>query len=180
MQQAAQRYVKTQISTTSQGDLVVMLFDAAVKFLVTAKVNLAEGDMAGKGIAVSRALDVLDELTASLNMEKGGDLAVNLQSLYAFCSNRLVWANLKKDPKMIDEVIKVLAGIRGAYAEIAVLPEARAAAAETAAGRRVAATGVNPRVPSPAVSAPAGEFTPPSRGRAGAEAYKKSALTGIL
>jgi flagellar protein FliS len=178
MQPAAQSYFKTQVSTTSQGDLVVMLFDAAVKFLVTAKVGLAKGDMAGKGIAVSRALDILNELSSSLNMEKGGDLAENLHSLYSFCSNHLVRANMKKDPKMIDEVIKILAGIRGAYAEIAELPEARAAAAETAAGRRVAATGVGLRGPIPAVPAPVGDVTAAVRGRAGVAAYKKSALAG--
>jgi flagellar protein FliS len=180
MQPAAQSYFKTQVSTTSQGDLVVMLFDAAVKFLVTAKVALAQGDMAGKGIAVSRTLDILNELSSSLNMEKGGDLAVNLHGLYTFCSNHLVRANLKKDPKMIDEVVKVLAGIRSAYAEIAVLPEARAAAAETAAGRRVAAAGVGigPRGPIP--TAPADGIAEAVRGRAGAAAYKKSALTAVV
>jgi flagellar protein FliS len=176
MQPAAQSYFKTQVSTTSQGDLVVMLFDAAVKFLVTAKVGLARGDMAGKGIAVSRALDILNELSSSLNMEKGGELAVNLRSLYTFCSNHLVRANLKKDPAMIDEVLKILAGIRGAYAEIAELPEARAAAAETAAGRRVAAAGAGLRSPIPAIPPPAGDFAAPARGRAGVAAYKKSAL----
>ncbi|MDR2124996.1 MAG: flagellar export chaperone FliS [Desulfovibrio sp.] len=176
MQPAAQSYFRTQVSTTSQGDLVVMLFDAAVKFLVTAKVGLANGDMAGKGIAVSRALDILNELSSSLNIEKGGDLAVNLHSLYSFCSNHLVRANLKKDPAMIDEVIKILAGIRGAYAEIAELPEARAAAAETAAGRRAASAGIGLRGPIPVVPAPAGDSGAPARGRAGVAAYKKSAL----
>ncbi|MDR1945952.1 MAG: flagellar export chaperone FliS [Desulfovibrio sp.] len=175
MQPAAQSYFKTQVSTTSQGDLVVMLFDAAVKFLVTAKVGLSEGDMAGKGIAVSRTLDILNELTSTLNMEKGGELAVNLRSLYTFCSNHLVRANLKKDPAMIDEVIKVLTGIRSAYAEISVLPEAREAAACTAAGRRVAAGGSASRIPVGAFAS-AGGFTAPARGRAGAEAYRKSAL----
>jgi flagellar protein FliS len=177
MQPAAQSYFKTQVSTTSQGDLVVMLFDAAVKFLVTAKVGLSTGDMAGKGIAVSRALDILNELSSSLNMEKGGDLAVNLYGLYTFCSNHLVRANMKKDPAMIDEVIRILAGIRGAYAEIADLPEARAAAAETAAGRRVATAGVGLRGRIPAASQPAGGAAP-VRGRAGVAAYKKSVLAG--
>ncbi|MDR0827020.1 MAG: flagellar export chaperone FliS [Desulfovibrio sp.] len=136
MQQVAKSYARTQITTTSQGDLVIMLYDAALKFVGQAKERLAEGDMAKKGIAISKALDILNELSASLNVTRGGDLALNLSSLYCFCTNHLVKANIKKDPAMLDEVCKILLSLRNAYAEIAVLPEARAAAAEAASNRR--------------------------------------------
>lgn len=139
MQRAASAYFQTQVTTTSQGDLVVMLFDGTLKFLNQAKAYLAANDMAKKGIAISKALDVINELDSTLNMEKGGSLANNLHSLYLFCSNHLVKANLKKDPGMIDDVIKVFAGLRGAYAEILTLPEARAAAQEAAANLRATA-----------------------------------------
>lgn len=133
MQKAAQAYFQTQVTTTNQGDVVVLLYDGAIKFLNKAKELLAANDMAGKGINISKALDVISELDGSLNLEKGGSLAHNLHGLYSFCLNHLVKANLKKSPEMIDDVIKVLAGLRSAYAEILSMPEAQAAAQEAAA-----------------------------------------------
>lgn len=145
MQRAANAYFQTQVTTTSQGDLLVMLYDGAIKFLNQAKDHLAANDMAKKGIAISKALDVLNELESTLNMEKGGELARNLHGLYVFCANHLVRANLKKDAAMIDEVIKILLGIRSAYAQILSLPEAQAAAQEAAAQMRATAI-MPPRV----------------------------------
>lgn len=132
MQRAAQAYFQTQVTTTSQGDLVIMLYDGAVKFLTQAKEHLAANDMARKGLAISKALDVINELDSALNMEKGGSLSTNLHSLYLFCSNHLVMANLKKDADMIDHVLKILLGLRSAYSQIVALPEAQTAAEEAA------------------------------------------------
>lgn len=136
MQRAATAYLQTQVTTTSQGDIVIMLFDGALKFLNQAKELLAKNDMAGKGLAISRTLDIINELDSTLNMEKGGAVAANLHGLYVFCTNHLVRANLKKDAKMVDEVLNILSGIRGAWAEIVSLPEAQAAAQEAAANMR--------------------------------------------
>ncbi len=133
MQRAAHAYLQTQVTTTSPGDILILLYDGAIKFLNRAKEGLAANDMAAKGIAISKTLDIINELDSTLNLDKGGELAANLHNLYFFCNSRLVMANLKKDAKMIDEVIKILAGLRSAYAEIASLPEAQAAAQATAA-----------------------------------------------
>ena len=133
MQRAAHAYLQTQVITTSPGNILILLYDGAVKFLNRAKEGLAANDMAAKGIAISKALDIINELDSTLNLDKGGELAANLHNLYFFCNSRLVMANLKKDAKMIDEVIKILAGLRSAYAEIVSLPEAQAAAQTTAA-----------------------------------------------
>jgi len=133
MQRVASAYLQTQVTTTSQGDLVVMLYDGALKFLHQAKAYLAANDMAQKGITISKALDVINELDCALNMKQGGSLAGNLHGLYLFCSSQLVKANMKKDPAMIDNVIRVLSGLRSAYAQILTLPEAQAAAQQAAA-----------------------------------------------
>lgn len=133
MHKAAQAYLQTQVTTTSQGELLLLLYDGAIKFLTQAKERMAARDMAGKGVLISKALDVINELDSSLNAEKGGELADNLHKLYFYCSTRLLSANLKLDPNLIDEVIKVLSGLRGAYAQIVNTPEAQAAAADVAA-----------------------------------------------
>ncbi|MDL2316972.1 flagellar export chaperone FliS [Desulfovibrio sp. OttesenSCG-928-A18] len=138
MQLASQRYKQTQVTTTSQGDLLIMLYDAALKFLNQAKEGLAANNMAAKGIAISKALDIINELDCTLNKEKGGTLAENLHGLYTFCTGHLVKANIQKSATMIDDVLKVITGIRSAYAEIAPSPEAREAAAEAAANLHMA------------------------------------------
>ncbi len=131
MQKAAKAYFQTQVATTSQGKLLLMLYDGCIKFLNQAKIKIEERDYAQKGILISKALDVINELDCSLNAEKGGDLAENLHKLYFYCSTRLLNANLKMDISYIDEVIKILAGLRSAYAQIIDTPEAAAAAAMT-------------------------------------------------
>ena len=163
MQRAAHAYLQTQVTTTSPGDVLILLYDGAIKFLNRAKEGLAANDMAAKGIAISKTLDIINELDSTLNLDKGGDLAANLHNLYFFCNSRLVMANLKKDVKMIDEVIKILAGLRSAYAEIVSLPEAQAAAQTTAANMHPTAVmparaqaGTSPSggaVPAPGASA---------------------------
>ena len=118
MLKAAHAYLSTQVTTTTQGDLLVMLYDAAIKFLKQSKVKIDERNYAEKGILISRALDIISELAQSLNKEKGGELAQNLNQIYFFCSTQLAKANLKMDTKMIDEVIGLLSTLRGAYAQI--------------------------------------------------------------
>ena len=117
MQSAARSYFQTQVATTTQGDLLIMLFDAALKFLRQAKEKIAAKDYAKKGILISKALDILSELQGTLNAQKGGELAERLQKLYFFCSTRLLAANLKMDVAKIDEVMHILTGLRDAFNE---------------------------------------------------------------
>ncbi len=133
MQKGTSAYLQTQVTTTSQGEILLMLYDGAIKFLTNAKTLIAARDMAGKGNAISRALDIVNELDSTLNMEKGGELSRNLHTLYLFCNKRLLMANLKASPEILDEVITILTNLRSAYAAIATLPEAMAAGEEVAA-----------------------------------------------
>jgi flagellar secretion chaperone FliS len=117
MQSAARSYFQTQVTTTTQGDLVVMLFDAALKFLHQAKEKMLEKNYAQKGVLISRALDILTELQGSLNVKKGGDLADRLLKLYFYCSATLLTANLKMDTAKVDEVVHILDGLRDAFSQ---------------------------------------------------------------
>lgn len=85
-----------------------MLYDGAIKFLRLAIKKLEEKDYAGKGYYINKAQDIINELNAVLNMESGGELAVNLRKLYAFMVRHLAEANVKKDAEMIKEVIGLL------------------------------------------------------------------------
>ncbi|WP_022660862.1 flagellar export chaperone FliS [Paucidesulfovibrio longus] len=141
MSKAAHAYLATQVTTTSQGQLLVMLYDAAIKFLKQAKERIEAKDYAKKGILISRAMDIISELANSLNRDKGGKLADNLDSLYMFCNIRLAKANLKMDVRMIDEVLNILTNIRSAYAQIVPEAEKRANGQAMAGLNRMAAMG---------------------------------------
>jgi flagellar protein FliS len=144
MQKAAQAYLSTQIHTTSKGELLLMLYDAAINFMKQAKVKIDEKDYAAKGILISKAIEVISELASSMNKEKGGELAENLSKLYIFCNTRLLQANLKMDTEKLDEVIKIIDGIASAYREIIPTEEAQAAVPlQTAATANSGTTNVN-------------------------------------
>jgi flagellar protein FliS len=127
MRQAAKVYFETQVTTTSQGQVLIMLYDGAIKFLTQARTCMEARDYAGKGKLISSAIDVINELASSLNPDKGGDLAANLNQLYFYCNKRLFMANSRMEIAGVDEVIKILSGIRSAYAQIVDSPEAVAA-----------------------------------------------------
>ena len=138
MQNAVKAYRETQVTTTSPGQVLIMLYDGALNYLAQARERIEARDVVQKGILISKALDVINELASSLNADKGGDLAANLNQLYFFCNKRLFMANLKMDVTMIDEVAKILSGLRSAYAQIMDSPEARAASAQVEASRKTA------------------------------------------
>jgi len=133
MSSAAQAYQQTNFNTVGQGELLLMLYDGAIKFLRQAKEKILVKDYAQKGILISKTIDIINELAGSLNMEKGGSIAVNLNNLYFFCTTHLLQANLKMDPEKVDNVIKILSELRGAYAEIIEKPEAMRAAQQISA-----------------------------------------------
>ncbi|HDQ39795.1 MAG TPA: flagellar export chaperone FliS [Desulfonatronum sp.] len=118
MYNAARAYLQTQVTTTKPGDVVVLLYEGAINFLKQAKVKITERDVEAKGILISKAMDIISELDASLNTQKGGELGDNLHKLYFYCNTRLLQANLKLEPKLIDEVVTILAGLKSAFAEI--------------------------------------------------------------
>ena len=136
MIRASQAYFQTRATTTSQGEVVVLLYDGAISFLNRAVDQIKVKNYAEKGILISKALDVINELDSTLNHDKGGNLANNLHSLYLFCSTSLLKANLKMDIELITKVIDILSNLKSAFQEIVNTPEAKAAAQETVMGQR--------------------------------------------
>ena len=101
-------YKEHAIGIQSKGRLVVMLYEGAVKFLNLAIKSLEEKNYAEKGKYIAKAQDVINELNAVLDMEAGGEIAKNLRQLYCFMVRRLSEANIKKDPRLIQDVIDLM------------------------------------------------------------------------
>lgn len=80
---------------------------------------MENGNIAAKGTAISKAIDIISNgLAASLDIEKGGELAERLAALYEYMSSRLLWANLKNDLSALDEVATLLSEIQDAWRQI--------------------------------------------------------------
>lgn len=105
-------YQETEVNTASPVKLVLVLYEAAINRTVRAKKCLEDGDMACKGELISKAIDIISELMVSLDLANGGGMAENLRRLYSYCIDRLIEANVKKDPKQLDAVIGVLCALR--------------------------------------------------------------------
>lgn len=118
MLKAAKAYLATQVTTSSQGDLLLMLYDTAIKHMHQAIEKMRAGDVAGKGMLITKAINIVSELQESLNKERGGDISKNLFHLYFFCNTRLLKANLQMSVEMVEEVITILTGLRQAFAQI--------------------------------------------------------------
>lgn len=159
MLKAAKAYLVTQVSTSSQGDLLLMLYDTAIKHLHQAIEKMQAKDVAGKGMLISKAINIVSELQESLNKERGGEISKNLFQLYFYCNTRLLTANLKMNPEMVEEVINILTGLRQAFAQI--MPSADGVASLTQQGvtHEPSALAQSPAkaqtaVPAPVVVAP--------------------------
>ena len=119
---AAYAQVSTDIvvETADPHRLILMLFDGACTAIVMARAHLARKEIAEKGVAISRAIDIIDNgLLASLDIKAGGELAERLAALYRYIVQRLLWANLKNDEAALDECLNLLGEIHSAWAEIA-------------------------------------------------------------
>lgn len=113
-QNAYSAYQKNNVTTASQGRLVVLLYEGAVKNLKGA-INLFENDgtvkasnIEGFGKFLQKAQAIITELQVSLDMEKGGEIASNLMALYIFFNKQLTEANIKKDKDVLDSILKMM------------------------------------------------------------------------
>jgi flagellar protein FliS len=112
-------YQDSAVTTQSKGRLIVLLYDGAIKFMKLAIKELEANNFEAKGKYINKAQDIINELNAVLDMNAGGDIANNLRKLYSFMSNRLSEANLKRDPKIIREVIELMEELNQSWKAIA-------------------------------------------------------------
>lgn len=112
-----QSYRQIQIETASSLELVIKLYDGAVRFINQAKNGLETKDYTLTNESFRRAQDIIDELNDTLNMD-AGEIAVNLRNLYVFIKQTLVEANVKKDSKNLDNALQLLITLRSAWREL--------------------------------------------------------------
>lgn len=125
-QNALSAYKETRIRTAGQGQLIIMLYDGAIKQMDKAT-ELIKSDGTSKSpsaiekinSALIKAQEIITELMASLDFEAGGEIAANLFSLYNWFNRELLQANLSRDVARIAKVREFMDSLRSAWQEIA-------------------------------------------------------------
>lgn len=112
--------LETSVSHSSPHQLVVLLLAGARQAILLARGGIEQKDIPLKGRSITRAIDIiLNGLRASLDQDKGGDIAANLGALYDYMARRLLRANMDNDIGALDEVLRLLTEIQEAWEAIA-------------------------------------------------------------
>ena len=114
------RQIATQ--TASPNQLVLMLYDGAIRFLERARLGFLEEDPLEYNRTINnnvlRAQDIINELNRSLDMSKGGEFSTNMRRLYTYLDRRLQESNERKDEEAVKEVINRVTVLRDAWAQM--------------------------------------------------------------
>lgn len=114
----AKQYLKNQILNASKQELLLMLFDGAIRFAEQGKAKLQEKKLEESCQLLIRSQRIMIELVTSLDKDVlPGDLYTQLVRLYNFVYFRLIDANLKKDAQRIDEAVRILVHLRDTWSQ---------------------------------------------------------------
>ncbi len=116
------RYLETELRTATPMQLVVRLYSAALRHTEAAIEADRGGRIAERGERISRVLAIVGELRGAVDLERGGEIATNLEVLYAFVADRLLEANRDGAEQTLREVLTVLRPLHEAWCEVEARP----------------------------------------------------------
>ncbi len=125
MLNATQSYKQAQVNTVGRADITLMLYDGLLRFLDLAAEKMEQKQIQDKGNYISRALDIINELDSTLNMEKGGEISKGLHNLYLLTNKNLLMANLKNDLAILKSVRANMQVVRDSFYEAMQTEEAK-------------------------------------------------------
>jgi flagellar secretion chaperone FliS len=111
-------YKQNEVSTSSQGKLILMMYEGAIKFTKMALQSMDKGDIAGKAKYIRKIHDIVNELSVSLDLKNGGEVTARLETLYQFILRQLTLANIKADRQALESIVKVLEPLHDAWEKI--------------------------------------------------------------
>ena len=112
--------LETDALSASPHKLIAMLIEGALSAVSLARQQMIGKEIEAKTRSINKAMSIVNEgLKASLDLRKGGEIALHLHSLYSYIAGRLFLANLKNQPELLDEVTSLLGQIDDAWKQIA-------------------------------------------------------------
>lgn len=121
-QRGLSTYQQTQVQSRTPLELVVMMYDGALKFLQQTRDAIERGDIRARHDASTRALTIVSELQSTLNLERGGDIARQLDELYVYVNGRILQASADNAVAPVDDAARVLQTLRESWVTIASAP----------------------------------------------------------
>ena len=115
-------YKQTNVITADPKRLILMCYEGAISSLKTARERYVSKEYEAKAKDLQKAQSIIGELAQSLDFEKGGEVARNLNSLYNYMLRRITEGDVKRDVKAFDEIILMLEELESAWKEIGVKP----------------------------------------------------------
>src|SRR5690606_23936506 len=113
-------YKRTQVTTASQGELILLAYEGALKWLGSARTEMDKErpnlETVHEGLIKAQA--ILAELQGALRLDVGGEVANNLYQLYDFMQQQLMEANVRKDPAVMDRVASMLRELQEAWVQV--------------------------------------------------------------
>lgn len=113
----AKQYKQTAITTASKGQILILLYEAAIRHVKKASECIDQKDIPGKGTAIGKAHDIINELITSLDHKLGGKVAEDLERLYNYCIDQLLQANMKSSKESLQAVEKTLGTLLSGWRE---------------------------------------------------------------
>ena len=119
LDQYSENAVRTGIESASPHQLIQMLLEGALDKIAAARGHMERGEIQPKGEQVGSAISIIEGLKSSLDKDRGGEIARNLEDLYIYMERRLIEANRDNDTALLDEVSDLLRQIKEAWDAIA-------------------------------------------------------------
>lgn len=111
-------YVNGKLNTVNKGNLLIMIYDSAIRNIKEAQKQMKVKRFDKKGEAIDVAYKAVSELMLSLNFEIGGELAKNLSSIYNYILNKISESNITNDPSKLDDSLKILNDFRETWLQV--------------------------------------------------------------
>ncbi len=116
--QSYRAYHQTSIGTADQLTLIIMLYEGLERFLKKAQVKIRENNIEEAHNYLVRSKDIVNELLSTLKVDQGGDVGQNLKELYLFLFKKIAEANIKKDAKIVNEILTTVTTLRRGWTEL--------------------------------------------------------------
>jgi len=111
------QYQNNSVMTASPEQILIMLYDGAIRFVRQAKLAIIDDRPRDKAIAIGKAVAIITEFSNTLNYDVGGEIAMDLSRLYDFMVRELTSVNAQSKVERLGPVEKILQDLREAFAE---------------------------------------------------------------
>ena len=115
-------YQNTQVTTASPQQILLMLYEGAIRFVKIARLKMEEKKIAEKGKYISKTMDIICELINTLDHRVGGQLSQDLEGLYVFMQDKLISANTQNNPEDLEVVEKLLTTLYTSWEDVITNP----------------------------------------------------------